>query len=224
MTDLHHPDPIAQAIPRMSSDVSSGATFGAWFVLGALAVIALVDGVLLELWREGFGLALVREYGVVETLQSFLLAAAGILFWMAWRDADGAARTASCALMMLAAAMFVRELDVKKFNGPDWYNWVAQRGLQEILLVAMTAPILIYLVRHWRQWIDLIRMGLRPAALPLYVAGAAILTGAYLDARVHGWVGKIFWEEFFELNGYLFLVLAALLHLKIVRGAPGNVS
>ena len=195
----------------------SAATHGAWFVLGSLTAIALVNGVLLELWREGHGLALVREYGVVESFQSLLLAIAFVLFWMAWREGTGAAKTASFALMALSAAMFVREMDVKKFHGPEWYNWIAQRGLQEILLVAMTVPILIYLARNWRQGIDLILMGLRPAALPLYIAGCFILAGAYLDARVHGWPEKMFWEELLELNGYLFLVLSACLHLKIVR-------
>ncbi|MGE8941880.1 hypothetical protein ACO2I3_08210 [Leptospira interrogans] len=222
MTDVHHPDPIGQRLPPDA--ISSVVTFSAWLVLGCLIAIVVIDGILLQLWRGGYGPTLVREYGVVESLQSLLLAVSFLFFWMSWRESDGPARTASCALMILAAAMFVRELDVKKFNGPDWYNWIAQRGLQEILLVGMTVPILIYLVRHWRQWIDLIRMGLRPAALPLYIAGAFILAGAYLDARVHGWADKMFWEEFSELNGYLFLGLAAYLHLKIVRSTSNRAS
>ena len=226
MTDLHHPDPIARTLARDAANGSetSRTMLGAWFVVGALLVIALIDGVLLELRSEGYGLGLVREYGAVESFQTMLLAVCFVLFWMAWRASNGAARTASFALMLLAAAMFVRELDVKKFDGPDWYNWIAQRGLQEILLVGMTVPILIYLVRHWREWIDLIWMGLRPAALPLYVAGALILTGAYFDARIHGWSEKVFWEEFIELNGYLFFALAAYLHLQIVRGAVRGTS
>ena len=193
-----------------------------WLVFGCLAVFALVNGVSIALLHQGYGIDLAREYGVLESAQSMLLAAGFVVFVLGWREAEGPAKTASFALAMLAAAMFVRELDVKKFNGPDWYNWLGRHGLQEILLVGMTLPILYYLARRRQHWLGLLKMTFSPSTVPLVIAGTLILVGAYFDRRVASFPTKIFWEELVELNGYMFFVLSGYIHLRLVRAGKSG--
>ncbi len=191
----------------------------AFSVLAFLVTFALIDFGFIEAWRRGMGELLGKEHGIIEQSQLVFIALAFVLFWLGWRNGRGAEKTAACALTMLAAAMFVRELDVKTLGGPEWFQWLSHNGLQEILLIAMTLPILYYLTRNWRQWLDLLRMAIKPTALPLFIAGALLMVSVYIDRRIVGWHGKQFWEELVELNGYMFFVFSAFLHWRIVRNS-----
>ncbi len=89
----------------------------------------------------------------------------------------------------------------------------------------MTLPILVYLARAWRQWLDLLRLAFSPAAIFLHIAGVLLLFSVYLDRRVVTTAEMRFWEELVELNGYVFLLFAAYIHWRIVersRAARGG--
>jgi hypothetical protein len=195
-----------------------------WLVFFLLAAIVLANGVSIELMRQGLGVSIAREYGVLESAQIALLAVAIGMFGLGWNEANGPERTASGLLTMLAAAMFVRELDVKKFNGPDWYNWLGAHGLQEVLLVGMTLPVLYHLARRRDHWLRLLNMAFMPSAIPLIIAGVLILAGNYIDRRVASFPTKIFWEELVELNGYMFFVVSGYIHLCLVRAGKIRAS
>jgi hypothetical protein len=197
--------------------IAIGTTTPLFRILVSTLLVVALNTIALTAWWFGRGVEFALEYGPMEQTQLFLLAISLILFGCAWYTAEGPEKTASGALAMLCAAGFVREIDVKKLNGPDWYNWIAHHGLQEILFVGMTVPILWYLFRRRNHWMGLLRLLAAPSAIPLFVAGAFLLAGVYFDSRVVVGTRYMFWEEFFELNGYLFLLLSAWNHWLIIQ-------
>lgn len=187
----------------------------AWLLLLSMV---LVNGIVLAAWWRGHGLAISGEHGIMEYVQLLVLLPAFVLFWLGWRHGQDAEKTASGALAMLVAAAFVRELDVKTLGGPHWFSWLSHHGLQEILLVVMTLPILWYLARRWQHWKGLLRLTFSIAAIPLFLAGILLMLSVYFDRRlVGGAPGLRFWEEFIELNGFMFLLVSAWNHWVIVR-------
>ncbi len=160
----------------------------------------------------------VHEWGVLEIVHSLLTGLSTWLFYRAWRDATGAVKTGAGALTMLAGAGFVRELDLKKtaeVTGPDWFYFLADHGLQEALMIAMTAPILFYLYRHRADLMELVGLTLRWRTWPLFAAALFIVAGIYFDERIVTSMRMRFWEELIETYGYLFMVLAAWRHWEI---------
>lgn len=206
----------SHARPDIRMDDIGGAGGG----LGTSSIIlamVLVNAAVLAAWWAGYDVPLSREHSLLEFLQLLVLMPAFALFWLGWRHGEDAAQTASGALTMLTAAMFVRELDVKTLGGPEWFRWLSHHGLQEILLVAMTLPILWYLARRRHHWRGLLRLLLAPSAIPLFIAGILLLVAVQFDREIAVNASLRFWEEFIELNGYMFLVLSAWNHWLIVR-------
>jgi hypothetical protein len=216
-------DPARLGQQRPGLSVPAPATcgrstvIGGWCLLVVLLVLILTNGALVEGWRRGYGAVLGKEHGLMEDAQLALLAPTFALFWLGWRRGLNAERTAAGALAMLSAAAFVREIDVKSLGGPGWFRWLSHHGLQEILLVAMTLPILVYLALKWRHWLDLLKLAFAPTAISLYIAGILLMFSVYLDRRVVTTAEMRFWEELVELNGYAFLLLAAWIHWRIVQ-------
>lgn len=182
-----------------------------------ILAIALIDATFLAAWWAGYGPALSKEHSNLEHVQLVILLPAFALYFLGWRYGHEEEKTASCALAALVAAFFVRELDVKTLGGPDWFRWLSHHGLQEILLLAMTLPILWYLARRRHHWRGLLRLALAPAAIPLYMAGVLVIVGFEFDRDIVVNAELRFWEEFIELNAYLFLVLSAWNHWLIVQ-------
>ncbi len=185
---------------------------------GVYASVAWFDG---RLDRSVF----FKEWGPLELLHEALTAVAAVLFYQSWRRGTGAVRVAGGALAMLAAAAFVREIEVKRVSsiiGWDWLNWLSDHGLQEILLVAMTVPILIYLFINRSQFLNLLKLGLRWQAWALYLSAILVLGGVYLDGRSINGTLMVFWEELLETYSFVFFVVAAWRHLQLVDDPAWN--
>jgi len=210
MNDYGHAHPLN----RMETAGRVNGRVGALLIIAAML---LINAVVLAAWWAGHSVVLSKEHSLLEETQLIILIPAFVLFWLGWRYGHDAEKTASGALAMLVAAAFVRELDVKTLGGPDWFRWLSHHGLQEILLVAMTLPILWYLARRRHHWWGLIRLALAPAAIPLYIAGILLVVAVEFDRDIAVSAELRFWEEFFELNGYLLLVLTGWNHWSIVR-------
>ncbi len=186
-----------------------------------LAIIALVTGFLVMRWQQGTMdyRFYTEEWGPLELLHSLLTALCGWMFYLAWRDGRGAVSVAGGALALLAAAAFVRELDVKKVaahTGPEWLYFLADHGLQDALLIAMTLPIFVYFYIKRAQMLDVVKLAMRWQAWPLALAGVLILLSVYLDERVVSNDRERFWEELAETYGYGFMTLAAWKHWLLV--------
>lgn len=162
------------------------------------------------------------EYAGLETVSILVIVACFALFCDAYRKGHGALRYAAGALALLAATAFVREADVKKLPGPQWYHWIAERGLQEILFVGMSLLIFAYLWHHRKHFRDILHLLTNWYAWPLFAAGALVLLGQYIERRA-GSSRQVYVEEVVELLGYLFLAVAALRHRALI-GMPRSKS
>ncbi len=170
------------------------------------------------------------EGGPIEILHVLLTAIAAVLFYLSWRNGQGPVRVVGGALAMLAAAAVVRETDVKmvsQFLGWDWLYFLADHGLQEAALIAMTLPIAFYLYFQRSEFGGVVCLGLRWQAWPLYLSGVLVLACIYLDERVVHGMQMRFWEELIETYSYVFMVMAAWRHWQLVgdpvwdhNGAP----
>jgi hypothetical protein len=186
------------------------------FILIAVPTVYLVAGWYSDTLDIRF---YTQEWGPLEVSHALLCAVSSWLFYLAWRDGRGPVKVAGGALAMLAAAAFVRELDIKKTAaslGLDGVHFLADNGLQEVLLVGMTTPIFVYLFRQREHFWGCVALGLRWPAWPLFLAGAIILGTVYLDERVVVNVRMRFWEELVETFGYLLMALAGWRHLQLV--------
>jgi hypothetical protein len=158
-----------------------------------------------------------QEYGPLESAQLLMVVVCLTLFGYSYKCGSGAVRVGGGALGLLSLAAFVRELDVKKFNGPDWYQWIANRGLQEILFVSVLAVTFVYLWRQRSWWRDVLSLLLRWRSLPLFLAGGLITVSQVLDGGTLYGRDPMFWEEAAELLGYSFLAVAAFRHQQLAK-------
>lgn len=204
-------------ITRQSSE------FRRRFLIPVAAAILLV-GPAAYLGSQWFAGALnvdyyAKEWGPLEVFHSLLTAIAVVLFYWSWRNGRGPVRVAGGALTLLAAAAFVREIDLElitKALGWNWLVWIGEHGLQDVALIAMTLPIFAYLYVNRRQFTNVVRLGLRWQAWALYVSGFLVLLCVYLDERVVHDMRMRFWEELIETYSYVFMVLAAWRHHNLV--------
>jgi hypothetical protein len=178
----------------------------------AIALVVSASAWAIELWTRGAAIDLIREHGPLEQLHMVALAVSAVLFGQAYQRGQGPVRVAGGALAMLAIAAFVRELDVKNIGGPEWFHFLAEHGLQEVLLIGMTLPIFIYLIRQRQYFWDLVDLALQWRSWPLFLSGALLATGVYLDERIVTDHVMRFWEELLETYGYGFMVMAAWRH------------
>lgn len=205
--------PAERAYPRLLRSFA---------VRALVAALVFVPGLYLgQQWFAGtLDLEIIAvEGGPIEILHVLLLAVAVALFYRSWRNGHGPVRVAGGALAMLAAAAFVREADVKVVSqhlGWDWLYFLADHGLQEAALIAMTLPIPFYLFWQRSEFSGVFRLGLRWQAWPLYLAGGLVMACIYLDERVVHGMQMRFWEELIETYSYVFMVMAAWRHLQLV--------
>jgi uncharacterized protein len=182
--------------------------------------VALITGIVaitllaIASWQRGQADRFIHEHGPIEMLHLGLLAFATYFFFYAYRHGEGAVQVAGGALAMLGLAGFVREIDVKSLGGPEWFRFLAEHGLQEVLLVVMTLPIFVYLLIKRAYFMDLVRLGLSLRAWPLYASGACLLLAVYFDERLVTNDYLRFWEELIETYGYVFMVMASWRHVQ----------
>jgi hypothetical protein len=192
------------------------------------AFLVLVPGLFLAYeWYSGYftSYRITAEWGPMELVQQILAGVAAFLFYRSWQRGTGAVKVAGGALALLAAAAFVREIEVKRIAIAldwEWLVWLGKHGLQEILLILMTFPIFVYLYINRSQFMNLVRLALRWQAWALYLSGFFILVSVFLDGESINGTPVVFWEELIEVYGFVFMVLAAWRHLQLVDDPVWN--
>jgi hypothetical protein len=193
-------------------------------------LLVLAPGLFLAYeWYNGFfaSYRITAEWGPMELIQQVLTGIVFVLFFQSWRRGTGAVRVAGGSLALLAAAAFVREIEVKRIAISldwDWLVWLAKHGLQEILLVAMTFPILVYVYLNRSQFMNLLRLAFRWQAWALYLSGFLVLASVYMDGRSYNGKSMVFWEELIENYAFVFMAVAAWRHLKLVDDPAWNAA
>ena len=178
--------------------------------LGLVAPIAIIDVALVGAAAidESYVSA---ENGYVENLQLLILFVTTLILISASNRQAGAAQSAAVALAGIAFAFFFRELDFRDFDLPEHVRLLTSAGVRDVVFIAMILGVLVYMFMK-RRWLwDWIWMVLTPRAVALIGAALFIAMGHVLDDIY----GKTIWEEIFESNGYILLLVASIRHHRL---------
>ena len=178
--------------------------------LGLIAQLAIIDVALV-------GAAAIdqsyvsAENGYVENLQLLILFVTTLILISASNRQAGAAQSAAVALAGIAIAFFFRELDFRDFDLPEHVRLLTSAGVRDAVFIAMILGVVIYMFMK-RRWLwDWIWMVLTPRAVALIGAALFIAMGHVFDDIY----GKTIWEEIFESNGYILLLVASIRHHRL---------
>ncbi|MBI1384465.1 MAG: hypothetical protein GC150_06100 [Rhizobiales bacterium] len=156
------------------------------------------------------------EAGPLEIMQSCLLLAIVVIYLRAATRARGPVGSSSAVLTMLSLAFLFRELDLGKAIGiPDWLKAATESPYHDIGFIGAMLLVLAMTVYHRQHWWAWVRLTAAPRSLPLILAGAFLFAGMIIDSRIATDNAGRLWEELLECNGYLLLLLAAVIQLEL---------
>jgi hypothetical protein len=158
----------------------------------------------------------IDEHSRLEVVQTLLLAGAFMVFLLARSRSSGLNRVVATVCAILMGTGVLRELDVKTWPGPDWWEFLTHHGLQEVLLLGGGVFALIYLYAHRSYFAAIVGRGLTWFSWPFNVAVIVTFVGAYLlERRLRFLPQSQLLEEYAELAGYILFVVAAFRTLEL---------
>lgn len=190
------------------------ARWVAWLLV--LAAFAAFNLEALGHIRIGDAARLGLENGYLENMQLVALAAAAGLFGYAGRKGSGAVQLAGALLGIVAAAAFLREIDLDRMTWfPTGLRWMETHAFQYALYFVLGVAAIAQLVSHRSYLPGAILLGFAWRALP-FVLGVAALAAAefLLDGGKDGL--SLFWEELVEADGYFLIAVGAWVHAGLV--------
>ncbi len=166
----------------------------------------------------GSSQALIYENGVLETMQELLAAAAlGVFLFAALWGPFSPIKTAGVALSSILAIAIFREIDFRTLHVDDRVALLTDASFRDPIVLTSVALVLGYLFvrrEHFYAWVPLL---FNRNALPLWLAGGLLVASILQDGGdVVGGIDGEFFEEMLELNGYVFLLVAAWRHAWLV--------
>jgi len=163
----------------------------------------------------------VDEHSRLEVSQVVLLAGAFIVFMLARLRSSGLNRVVATVCAILMGTGVLRELDVKTWPGPDWWEFLTHHGLQEVLLVGGGVFALVYLYVQRVYFAGLVGRALTWFSWPFNLGVIVTIVGAYLlERQLRFWPQSQLLEEYAELAGYLLFVVAAFRTLELAHRTP----
>lgn len=158
----------------------------------------------------------VAEHSALEIVQILLLVTAFGLFLAARHRSAGVDRVVATVCAILMGTGVLREIDVKTWNGPSWWNFLTNHGLQEVLLVGGGLLALGYLIVNRSHLPAILARATTPFSWPFNLAVAVTFVGAYLlERRLKFIPNAQLIEEYAEFAGYVLFIVAALRTLEL---------
>lgn len=158
------------------------------------------------------------ENQIMEHVQILILLVVGILFWLNsgiknWAMVKPQAASLSLLAYLGAALSFsfiLREMSIKQSN-IDWLIFFVDGQGFKIIMAMVWLPLLAKAYQHKATYIQLVKSAfLSPTSLLLATAASLLLAGALFDKEIIVVEYFRFYEEVLEMNGYGFMLLAAL--------------
>lgn len=186
-----------------------------YLVLLAMLVLTAIYSIQVIIFDHAY---LYGENELMEHTQLLILVLVGITFSLFVSEKNWTA-TKSFApslsfLALLGAALsisfIIREMNVKK-GEIDWLIFFVDGQGYKIIMALLWVPLLYKAFQYKAQYIKLIKKGIfSPTSLFLMAAVALLGFGALFDKEVIVVEYFRFYEEVLEMNGYGFMLLAAL--------------
>jgi hypothetical protein len=158
------------------------------------------------------------ENQLMEHVQLLILLLVGIVFWIQggeknWRMVKASASSLSLLAYLGAALSFsfiLREMSIKKSN-IDWLIFFVDGQGFKIIMAMVWLPLLTKAFKHKDKYIEILKKGfLSPTSIFFAIAASLLLGGALFDKEIIVVEYYRFYEEVLEINGYGFMLLAAL--------------
>ena len=185
------------------------------WVLGSALALSVV--LAWSVMAQGLDI-LYDENQMMEHLQLLVLLVTGRLFWRSqWSALDGLTtrrirllRHLALTASLLCFSFFVREMSVKQ-SGVDWLIYLVDGTGFKILMALIWLPLLLFLSRNVRAYVALLWQSV-PSRFFIFsmVSMGLLLLGAVFDKEIFKPAYFRFYEEVAELNGYFWLLAAAL--------------
>lgn len=171
--------------------------------------------------------AIHQENNLLENGQLLLLLACLVIFAAhAVHSEDRAARLLALAAVLLSFTFIIRESDLRPFGISGAITWFSDGPGRYVLLTPPWLGLLWAMARHYRPVLRRLRRLLFSAAGAAFACSVLLLAaGILLDKSVIKLAPSRYYEELFELNGYLFLLLGALAaggHLTVAAAAESQ--
>lgn len=181
----------------------------------AMLVLTTIYSIQVVLFDKAY---LYGENELMEHTQLLILVLVGIAFSLQvpaknWIATKSFAPSLSFLALLGAALSFsfiIREMHVKK-GGIDWLIFFIDGQGYKIIMALLWVPLLYKAFQYKAQYIELIKKGIfSPTSLLLMAAVALLGGGALFDKEIIVVEYFRFYEEVLEMNGYGFMLLAAL--------------
>jgi hypothetical protein len=154
----------------------------------------------------------------MEHIQILLLLVVGIIFWLTagekhWDIVKASSASLSLLAYLGAALSFsfiLREMSIKQ-SKIDWLIFFVDGQGFKIIMAIVWLPLLYKAFQFRNEYIDIVKKTiLSPTSLFLMAAVGFLAAGALFDKEIIVVEYFRFYEEVLEMNGYGFMLLAAL--------------
>ena len=181
----------------------------------AMLVLSTIYSIQVIIFDKAY---LYGENELMEHTQLLILVLVGIAFSLQvsaknWTGTKSFSSSLSLLALLGAALSFsfiVREMSVKK-SEIDWLIYIVDGQGYKIFMALIWLPLLYKAFQYKAEYIELIKKGIfSPTSLLLMAAVAFLGGGALFDKEVIVVEYFRFYEEVLEMNGYGFMLLAAL--------------
>jgi hypothetical protein len=158
------------------------------------------------------------ENQLMEHVQLLILLTVGIVFWSLgslknWHIVKASSSSLSLLAYLGAALSFsfiLREMSVKQTD-IDWLVFIVDGQGFKLVMLMVWLPLLYKAFQHKAVYIEIIQKAiLSPTALFLMLAAGLLGAGGLFDKEIIVVEYFRFYEEVLEMNGYGFMLLAAL--------------
>ncbi|MBL4880497.1 MAG: hypothetical protein JKX82_04140 [Oleispira sp.] len=165
------------------------------------------------------------ENELMEHVQLLILVLVGIVFFLQageskWSMVQSSAASLSFLAYLglaLSFSFIIREMHVTH-SEIDWLIFIVDGQGYKIIMVLLWVPLLYKTFQYKDEYIEIVKKAiLSPTALFLMAAVACLGGGALFDKEIIVVEYFRFYEEVLEMNGYGFMLMAALsLHKDMV--------
>lgn len=158
------------------------------------------------------------ENQLMEHVQLLILLTVGIVFWLLgslknWHIVKASSASLSLLAYLGAALSFsfiLREMSVKKTE-VDWLIFIVDGQGFKLVMLMVWLPLLYKAFQYKAVYIEIIKKAIiSPTAVFLMLAAGLLGAGGLFDKEIIVIEYFRFYEEVLEMNGYGFMLLAAL--------------
>jgi hypothetical protein len=158
------------------------------------------------------------ENQLMEHIQILILLLVGILFWLKsgvknWNLVKHSSASLSLLAYLAAALSFsfiLREMSIKQSH-IDWLIFFVDGQGFKIIMALVWVPLLYKAFQFRNEYVEIVKKAiLSPTSLFLMAAVGFLAAGALFDKEIIVVEYFRFYEEVLEMNGYGFMLLAAL--------------